>query len=75
MLDNAPTEVDKPIRLLIAVDNSPDSSAAVNAVCSRHGSEVGLLTVVDQARTSCFAKQLHFGGVFRLPLFAGVRHA
>ena len=41
---------DKPIRLLIAVDNSSDSSAAVDAVCSRHwpnGSEVGLLAVVD----------------------------
>ena len=43
-------ETDKPVRLLIAVDNSSDSSAAVDAVCSRHwpnGSEVGLLTVVD----------------------------
>jgi len=41
---------DKPVRLLIAVDNSSDSSAAVNAVCSRHwasGSEGGLLAVVD----------------------------
>ena len=41
---------DKSIRLLIAVDNSPDSSAAVDAVCSRNwpnGSEVGLLAVVD----------------------------
>ena len=41
---------DKPVRLLIAVDNSSDSSAAVDAVCSRHwpsGSEVGLLAVVD----------------------------
>lgn len=41
---------DKPIRLLIAVDNSSDSSAAVDAVCSRQwpsGSEVGLLAVVD----------------------------
>ena len=41
---------DKPVRLLIAVDNSSDSRAAVDAVCSRHwpnGSEVGLLAVVD----------------------------
>jgi nucleotide-binding universal stress UspA family protein len=41
---------DEPIRLLIAMDNSSDSSAAMDAVCSRHwpnGSEVGLLTVVD----------------------------
>ena len=41
---------DEPLRLLIAVDNSPHSSAAVSAVCSRvwpAGSEVGLLTVVD----------------------------
>lgn len=41
---------DKPVRLLIAVDNSPGSSAAVDAVCSRNwpkGSEAGLITVVD----------------------------
>jgi nucleotide-binding universal stress UspA family protein len=41
---------DKPIRLLIAVDNSPDSSAAVDAVCRRtwpKGSEVGLIAVLD----------------------------
>ena len=41
---------DKPARLLIAVDNSPDSSAAVDAVCNRHwpkGTEVGLIAVVD----------------------------
>lgn len=41
---------DKPARLLIAVDNSPDSSSAVNAVCSRtwpRGTEVGLIAVVD----------------------------
>src|SRR6185369_93875 len=41
---------DKPIRLLIGVDNSPDSNAAVEAVCNRHwpeGTEVGLLVVVD----------------------------
>ena len=40
----------EPVRLLIAVDNSPHSSAAVAAVCSRawpEGSEVGLVTVVD----------------------------
>ncbi len=39
-----------PTRLLIAVDNSPDSSAAVDAVCNRKwttGTEVGLLAVVD----------------------------
>jgi nucleotide-binding universal stress UspA family protein len=43
-------EADNPIRLLIAVDNSSDSSAAVDAVCRRHwpkGSEAGLLAVVD----------------------------
>ena len=43
---NGPT----PIRLLIAVDSSPDSKAAVDAVCARHwpkGTEVGLLAVVD----------------------------
>ena len=43
---NRPT----PIRLLIAVDSSPDSRAAVDAVCARHwpeGTEVGLLAVVD----------------------------
>src|SRR6185369_7199274 len=41
---------DKPVRLLIGVDNSADSNAAVEAVCSRHwprGTEVGLLAVVD----------------------------
>ena len=41
---------DKPIRLLIGVDNSPDASAAVDVVCSRtwpNGSEVGLIAVVD----------------------------
>ena len=40
----------KPIRLLIAVDNSSDSQRAVDAVCSREwptGTEVGLLAVVD----------------------------
>ena len=42
--------VDAPVRILIGVDQSPDSNAAVDAVCSRKwapGSEVGLLTVVD----------------------------
>jgi nucleotide-binding universal stress UspA family protein len=40
----------EPVRILIAVDNSIDSSAAVDAVCSRtwpKGSEVGLIAVVD----------------------------
>lgn len=40
----------QPIRVLIAVDNSPGSDAAVDAVCSRNwpkGSEAGLITVVD----------------------------
>ena len=40
----------EPTRILIAVDNSTDSSAAVDAVCSRtwpKGSEVGLIAVVD----------------------------
>ena len=41
---------DRPIRLLIGVDNSSDSKAAVEAVCNRSwptGTEVGLLAVVD----------------------------
>ena len=45
--DNNP---DKPVRLLIGVDTSSDSNAAVEAVCNRHwpkGTEVGLLVVVD----------------------------
>lgn len=40
----------QPIRLLIAVDNSSGSNAAVDAVCRRNwpkGSEAGLITVVD----------------------------
>lgn len=39
-----------PIRILIGVDNSPDSNAAVEAICNRDwpkGTEVGLLAVVD----------------------------
>jgi nucleotide-binding universal stress UspA family protein len=41
---------DSPIRLLIGVDHSKDSNAAVDAVCSRNwpkGTEVRLLAVVD----------------------------
>lgn len=41
---------DKPVRILIGVDNSSDSQAAVDEVCNRQwpkGTEVGLLTVVD----------------------------
>jgi nucleotide-binding universal stress UspA family protein len=41
---------DKPVRLLIGVDSSEDSNAAVAEVCNRHwpkGMEVGLLAVVD----------------------------
>src|SRR5262245_25445395 len=41
---------DKPIRILIGVDNSSDSNAAVDAVRDREwpgGTEVGLLAVVD----------------------------
>lgn len=41
---------EKPLRLLIGVDSSEDSNAAVEAVCSRNwpnGTEVGLLAVVD----------------------------
>ncbi|HEX6649606.1 MAG TPA: universal stress protein [Pyrinomonadaceae bacterium] len=41
---------DEPVRLLIAVDNSADSSAAVAAVCNRSwpkGSEARLIAVVD----------------------------
>lgn len=45
-----PHKADKPVRLLIGVDNSSDSRAAVDALCIRDwpkGSEVGLLAVVD----------------------------
>jgi nucleotide-binding universal stress UspA family protein len=41
---------DRPVRLLIGVDNSSDAKAAVAAVCNRNwpvGTEVGLLAVVD----------------------------
>ena len=41
---------DQPVRVLIGVDSSADSNAAVEAVCNRHwpkGTEVGLLAVVD----------------------------
>lgn len=41
---------DGPVRILIAVDHSADSDAAVDAVCRRRwpaGSEVALLSVVD----------------------------
>lgn len=41
---------DQPVRILIAVDNSPDSVAAVDEVCRREwpkGTEAGLLAVVD----------------------------
>lgn len=41
---------DNPIRLLVGVDNSADSNAAVDAICGRDwptGTEVGLLAVVD----------------------------
>jgi nucleotide-binding universal stress UspA family protein len=41
---------DRPIRILLGVDNSSDSRAAVEAVCNRKwpaGAEVGLLAVVD----------------------------
>lgn len=47
---NSPKERNDPVRILIAVDNSPDSNAAVDAVCSRNwpkGSEVALVAVVD----------------------------
>lgn len=47
---NSRKDPDKPVRLLIAVDSSPDSSAAVEAVCHRDwpkGTEVGLVAVVD----------------------------
>lgn len=41
---------DQPVFILIGIDNSADSSAAVDAVCRRRwprGSEVALLTVMD----------------------------
>lgn len=43
-------DADRPLRLLIGVDSSADSNAAVEAVCNRHwpkGTEVALMTVVD----------------------------
>lgn len=43
-------KTEKPIRLLVGVDNSPDSKAAVDEICERgwpSGTEVGLLAVVD----------------------------
>ena len=43
-------DVDEPVFILIGIDDSADSSAAVDAVCDRRwpkGSEVALLTVVD----------------------------
>ena len=43
-------KMNPPVRILIGVDQSPDSAAAVDAVCSRHwpnGSEVAVLAVVD----------------------------
>ena len=46
----ASDDYDKPVRLLIGLDNSADSNAAVEAVCNRHwprGTEIGLLAVVD----------------------------
>ena len=47
---DARKHTDRPIRLLIGVDNSSDSKAAVEAVFNRHwpsGTEVALLAVVD----------------------------
>jgi nucleotide-binding universal stress UspA family protein len=47
---NSRKEPNDPVRVLIAVDNSPDSNAAVDAVCSRNwpkGSEAALIAVVD----------------------------
>jgi nucleotide-binding universal stress UspA family protein len=44
------SNTDRPVRLLIGVDNSSDAKAAVAAVCNRNwpvGTEVGLLAVVD----------------------------
>src|SRR6185369_6666465 len=41
---------DKPIRILVGVDNSSDSKAALDAVCQRQwpkGTEMGVLVVVD----------------------------
>jgi nucleotide-binding universal stress UspA family protein len=43
-------DADSPIRILVGVDHSKDSNAAVEAVCSRNwprGTEVRLLAVVD----------------------------
>lgn len=44
------TDVDAPLRLLVGVDHSADSKAAIDAICNRKwptGSEVGVLAVVD----------------------------
>jgi nucleotide-binding universal stress UspA family protein len=43
-------DANDPVRILIGADQSSDSNAAVDAVCSRHwpnGSEAGVLAVVD----------------------------
>lgn len=47
---NPQRNIDSPLRILIGVDNSPYSEAAVEAACRRHwpkGTEVRLLAVVD----------------------------
>lgn len=47
---NSSKDRNDPVRLLVAVDNSPDSKAAVDAICNRNwpqGSEVALIAVVD----------------------------
>jgi nucleotide-binding universal stress UspA family protein len=51
---------DRSIRILIGVDNSSDSKAAVEAVCNRHwptGTEVALLAVVDTVMPVTTSKQ------------------
>lgn len=45
-----PSQPGQPVRILVGIDNSSDSNAAVDAICRRSwpkGSEVGLLVVVD----------------------------
>ena len=46
--------MEKAIRILVGVDNSPDSRVAVDEICARDwptGTEVGLLAVVDTVMT------------------------
>jgi len=54
---------DDPVRVLLAVDGSPDAAAAVDAVCSRawpRGSEVRVVTTADlKLLRGCFRTIAH----------------